>query len=101
MANTVIQPSEYAFTIRAEDMKDMAASLAVLPSDPGFPVVFGPSLAGRCRPAGVPNQRADLLFQEDGGALPTSCPPQHGVRPAGCQLPAQTPHHPERCHIPG
>ncbi|KAF0039650.1 hypothetical protein F2P81_007885, partial [Scophthalmus maximus] len=50
--------------------------------------------------AGLPNQRPDLLFQEDGGAVSGSRTQQHGVWSAGCQRPTQTPHHPERCHIP-
>lgn len=54
----------------------------------------------RCRSAGLPNQRPDLLFQEDGGALSGSCTQQHGVRPAGCQCSTQASHHPECCHIP-
>lgn len=54
----------------------------------------------RRRPAGLPNQRPDLLLQEDGGALPGGGAQQHGVRPAGGQRATQASHHPECRHIP-
>ncbi|KAJ4945817.1 hypothetical protein JOQ06_023495, partial [Pogonophryne albipinna] len=53
----------------------------------------------RCRSAGLPNQRPDMLFQENGGAVSGSRTQQHGVWSAGCQRSTQAYHHPKRCHI--
>lgn len=49
----------------------------------------------RLRSAGVPAERPDLLFSQNGGALLAHCQTEYGVQSAGHQRPAESSHHSE------
>jgi len=53
----------------------------------------------RLRSAGVPAERPDLLFPQNGGALPAHCQTEYGVKSPVHQRAAQSSHHSECCPL--